>query len=110
MERPLVLLVPTVTMRTARQRELFYSFAAEGIRMALRQNVENGFLPEAALDDLAIIVNAFVHPAASIGRRVMLNNYKATVQALRKAIEGRPTLEQLFEEKASARHPFRYAP
>ncbi len=109
-ERPLILLVPTVTLRTARQRQLFYDFAAEGILMAIRQNIENGFLPEAALDDLALIVNAFVHPAASIGRRVMLNNYKATVQALRKAIEGRPTLEQLFEEKAAARHPFRYAP
>ncbi len=109
-ERPLILLVPTVTLRTARQRQLFYDFAAEGILMAVRQNIENGFLPEAALDDLALIVNAFVHPAASIGRRVMLNNYKATVQALRKAIEGRPMLEQLFEEKASARHPFRYAP
>jgi len=30
--------------------------------------------------------------------------------AIRKAIEGRPTLEELLNEKEAARHPFRYAP
>ncbi len=109
-ERPLTLLVPTVTIRTARQRRLFYEHAAEGISLAVRKNVESGYLPEEALDELVLIVNAFVHPAASIAKRVALNNYKAMMQAVRKAIEGRPTLAQLFNEKAAARHPFRYAP
>ncbi len=109
-ERPLTLLVPTVTARTAKQRRLLYESAVEGITLAIRQNIENGFLPEGVLDDLALIVNVFVHPAASIAKRVALNNYKATVQALRKAIEGRPALHDLFNEKAAARHPFRYAP
>ncbi len=108
-ERPRTLLVPTVTARTARQRFLLER-AAEGINLAIRQNVESGFLPEEALDELVLIVHAFVHPAASIARRVMLNNYKATVQAIRKAIEGRPSVAKLIGEKAAARHPFRYAP
>jgi len=30
--------------------------------------------------------------------------------AIRKAIEGRPTLEELLSQKECARHPFRYAP
>jgi formaldehyde-activating enzyme involved in methanogenesis len=30
--------------------------------------------------------------------------------AIRKAIERRPTLEELLNEKEAARHPFRYAP
>ena len=57
-----------------------------------------------------LIVNAFVHPAASIAKRVEFNNYKATRHAIRKALEGRPTVEELINEKAAARHPFRYAP
>jgi len=109
-EQPLTLLVPTVTVRTARQRTLFYDHAAEGINLAIRQSVESGFLPPDALDELALIVNAFVHPAASIAKRVAFNNYKAANQAIRKAIEGRPTVAELFEERAAARHPFRYAP
>jgi formaldehyde-activating enzyme involved in methanogenesis len=30
--------------------------------------------------------------------------------AIRKAVEGRPSVEELIREKAAARHPFRYAP
>ncbi len=109
-QRPLTLLVPTVTIRTPKQRRLFYDSAAEGINLAIRQSIQSGFLPEEALDELVLIVNVFVHPAASIAKRISFNNYKAMTQAVRKAIEGRPTLEELFDEKAAARHPFRYAP
>jgi 4-hydroxy-tetrahydrodipicolinate synthase len=109
-ERPLTLLVPTVTVRTAKQRRLFYGYAAEGVNLAIRLSTEDGFLPEPILDDVALIVNAFVHPAASIAKRVAFNNYKATRHAIRKALEGRPTVEELVREKAAARHPFRYAP
>ncbi|MBN1179965.1 MAG: dihydrodipicolinate synthase family protein [Anaerolineae bacterium] len=109
-QRPLTLLVPTVTLHTAKQRRLLYEHAAEGVNLAIRQNVESGFLPEDALDDLVLIANVFVHPSASIAKRVAFNNYKAMVQAIRKAIEGRPTVAELFHEKASARHPFKYAP
>ncbi len=108
-EHPLTLLVPTVTVRTAKQHRLL-EHAAEGVNLAIQKNIESGFLPVGALDDLVLIVNAFVHPAASIAKRVAFNNFKATNQAIRKAIEERPTLAELFNEKAAARHPFRYAP
>jgi len=109
-ERPLTLLVPTVTLRTQKARTLFYDSAAEGIDLALQAEIDAGFLAEKILDDIAIIANAFVHPSASIAKRVSFNNYKATRQAVRKAIEGRPTPGELTNEKVSARHPFRYAP
>jgi len=108
-EQPRTLLVPTVTIRTAMQRRLMEE-AAAGVGLAIDLSIEDGFLPEAILDDIALIVNAFVHPAASIARRVAFNNYKATRHAIRKALEGRPRVEELIAEKASARHPFRYAP
>jgi len=109
-ERPRTLLVPTVTLRTAKQRRLFYEHAAEGVNLAIQLSIEDGFLPEPILGDIVLIVNAFVHPAASIARRVDFNNYKATRHAIRKALEGRPTVEEMIREKAAARHPFRYAP
>ncbi|MEE8307649.1 MAG: dihydrodipicolinate synthase family protein, partial [Gammaproteobacteria bacterium] len=109
-ERPRTLLVPTITIRTAKQRRLFYEHAAEGVKLAIRLSIKDGFLPAAILDDVALIANVFVHPSASIARRVEFNNYKATRHAIRKALEGRPTVEELIAEKVSARHPFRYAP
>ena len=108
-ERPRTLLVPTVTLRTDRQRQLFER-AASGVLLAIQHSIDDGFLPDVLLDDIALIVNAFVHSAASIGQRIEFNNYKATRHAIRKALEGRPTVEELVAEKAAARHPFRYAP
>jgi len=109
-ERPRVLLVPTVTIRTKRQARHIYEDAARGINLAVEASIADGFLPQEALDELVMIANAFVHPAAANEKRIEFNNYKAMRHAIRKAIEGRPTLEELLNEKEAARHPFRYAP
>jgi 4-hydroxy-tetrahydrodipicolinate synthase len=109
-ERPRTLLVPTVTVRTKKQARHIYDNAVEGIVMAIQSSLNDGFLPGGALDDLVMIVNAFVHPSAANRRRITINNYKAMRAALRKAIEGRPTVEELLHEKEAARHPLRYAP
>jgi len=109
-ERPRTLLVPTVTVRTKKQAGQVYDDAARGINLAIEASIEDGSLPQGALDDLVMIANVFVHPAAANRKRIEFNNYKAMRAAIRKAIEGRPTLEELLNEKEAARHPFRYAP
>lgn len=109
-ERPLTMLVPTVTVRTAKGRQLVYEEAAGGINLAIEHAVAKHNLPEALLEDICLIANVFVHPAASIRQRIRINNYKAMRGALRKALEARPTLRELVAEKEAARHPFRYAP
>jgi 4-hydroxy-tetrahydrodipicolinate synthase len=109
-ERPMTLLVPTVTVRGAKARQLVYEEAASGINLALEHAISHHNLPEALVDEVCLIANVFVHPAASIRQRVKINNYKAMRGAIRKALEGRPTLRELVAEKEAARHPFRYAP
>ncbi|UCC62970.1 MAG: formaldehyde-activating enzyme [Anaerolineae bacterium] len=109
-ERPRTLLVPTVTVRGTKAAQLVYEDAAAGVNLAVEHSVTQGFLPEGLLDEICLIANVFVHPAAAIRRRIKINNYKAMRGAVRKAIEGRPSVEELIREKAAARHPFRYAP
>ncbi|MEA3340122.1 MAG: 4-hydroxy-tetrahydrodipicolinate synthase [Chloroflexota bacterium] len=109
-ERPRTLLVPTVTVRTAKQRRHVYEEAAQGVVQAIKAEIGAGVLPEDGLDDLCMVANVFVHPAAAIRQRVMFNNFKAMRAAIRKALEGRPALDELLNEKEAARHPFRYAP
>jgi 4-hydroxy-tetrahydrodipicolinate synthase len=108
--RPLTLMVPTVTVRGEKARQLVYEEAAGGIGLALEHAIARRNLPAEILDDICLIANVFVHPAASIRQRVKINNYKAMRGAIRRALEGRPTLEELIREKEAARHPFRYAP
>ncbi len=109
-ERPRTLLVPTVTVRTKKQAAHIYEDAAKGVKEAIEASVRAGVLPQEGLDDLAMIANVFVHPAAANRHRITFNNYKAMLHAIRKALEGRPTLEELIDEREAARHPFRYAP
>jgi len=109
-ERPLTLFVPTVTVRGAKASQLVYEEAVSGVNLAIEHAIAQHNLPEALLDDLCLIANVFVHPAASIRQRVRINNYKAMRGAIRRALEGRPTLKELVAEKEAARHPFRYAP
>jgi 4-hydroxy-tetrahydrodipicolinate synthase len=109
-ERPRTLLVPTVTVRGSKAKQLVYEEAASGVNLAIDHARTEGTLPETLLHDLCVIANVFVHPAASIRQRVKINNYKAMRGAIRKAIENRPTLQELVREREAARHPFRYAP
>ena len=109
-EQPRTLLVPTVTIRSEKQSDHVYEYAARGVRRAIEASINDGFLPRAGLDDLVMIANVFVHPAAANRMRIEMNNFKAMRAAIRKALEGRPTLAELLYERQSARHPFRYAP
>ena len=109
-KRPRTLLVPTITVRSKKQEGHIYECASRGVIGAIEASIADGFLPEDALDDLVMIANVFVHPAAANRTRIEMNNYKAMRAAIRKAIEGRPTLEDLLQERQAARHPFRYAP
>ncbi len=109
-EKPRTLLVPTVTVRTKRQEENIYEHAAKGVNLAIEKSVKDGVLPEGILNHTCMIANVFVHPAAANRHRIMFNNYKAMLHATRKALEERPSIEELINEKECARHPFKYTP
>ncbi len=109
-EEPKIMLVPTVTIRTSKQASHIYKEATEGIVAATEDSVKSGVLPREVLNDIVMIANVFVHPAAVNRQRIRMNNYKAMRAAIRKALENQPTLEEILTEKESARHPFRYAP
>ncbi len=108
--KPLTMIVPTVTIRGMRQASLVYGPAQAAVAKAVVDTVAEHFLPRDAVEDLLIIANVFVHPAAVDRKRIYINNYKAMRHALRKAIEGRPTIEEIMTDKEKARHPLRYTP
>jgi len=101
--KPLTLIVPTVTVRGMRQASLVYGPAQAAVAKAVVDTVDEGFIPKSAVDDLLVIVNVFVHPSAVDRKRVYINNYA-------RAVENRPGIEELLQNKERAKHPFRYTP
>jgi 4-hydroxy-tetrahydrodipicolinate synthase len=108
--KPVTLIVPTVTIKSMRQASMVYGPAQAAVAKAVADSVADGTLPKALIEDLIIIANVFVHPAAVDRQRVYINNYKAMRHAIRKAIEGRPSAEEIIENKDRAKHPYKYTP
>jgi formaldehyde-activating enzyme len=72
--KPPTLLVPTVSIRGMRDASLVYGPAQTGAAKAVVDSVADGTIPQAAVDDVVIIANIFVHPAAVDRKRVYINN------------------------------------
>ena len=108
--KPVTLIVPTVTIRNMRQANIVYGPAQSAVAKAVVDSVADGTISREDADDLIIITNVFVHPAAINRQRVFINNYKAMRHAIRKALEGRPNMDELVENKERAQHPLKYTP
>jgi len=108
--KPVTLIVPTVTIRGMRQASMVYGPAQTAVAKAVIDSVADGIIPKEATEELTIIANVFVHPTAVDRQRVYINNYKAMRHSIRRAIEGRPTMDELIENKDRSKHPFKYTP
>jgi len=108
--KPATVIIPTVTIRSMRQASMVYGPAQTAVAKAVADSVADGTLPKALADDLLIIASVFVHPSAVDRQRVYINNYKAMRHAIRKAVEGRPTMDEILENKERSKHPFKYTP
>lgn len=108
--KPATLIVPTVTMTGMRHASMVFGPAQTAVAKAVVDSVADGTIPKEAVEKLIIIANVFVHPTAVDRQRVYINNYKAMRHAIRKTIEGRPTIEELIENKERSKHPFKYSP
>ena len=108
--KPPTLLVPTVSIKGMRDASLVYGPAQAGAAKAVVDSVADGIIPESSVEDIVIIANIFVHPAAVDRKRVYINNYKAMRHAVRRAVEGWPSTKELIENKEIAKHPFKYTP
>jgi formaldehyde-activating enzyme len=108
--KPTTLIVPTVTITSMRQASMVYGPAQTAVAKAVVDSIADGTIPQEAVENLILIANVFVHPTAVDRQRVYINNYKAMRHAIRKTIEGRPTIKELIENKDRSKHPFKYTP
>jgi len=108
--KPETLIVPTVTITSMRQASMVYGPAQTAVAKAVVDSVADGTIPKTDIEQLLIIANVFVHPTAVDRQRVYINNYKAMRHGIRKAIEGRPNIDELLENKDRSKHPFKYTP
>ncbi len=101
---------PTVTITSEHHKKMVYEVAQRAVADAVRRTITDTIIPEELVPDLVIAANVFVHPSAVNPTRVHINNFISVRHALRRAIEGRQSVEEIIARKDSARHPFAYNP
>ena len=104
--KPATLLVNKVTMKNASQATMMFGPAQASVAKAVMDSVAEGVLPKEEAENLLIIVSVFIQWDATDKSKVYEFNYEATKLAIKRAVEGTPTVDEALAKKDSAKHPF----
>ncbi len=106
MVKPATVMFNKVTIKGSKQAVQMFGPAQRGVAMAVADCVENGTIPADEADDLFVSVGVFIHWLADDDAKIQEYNYKATKEALERAVAGSPTAAEVVAKKSSAEHPF----
>ncbi len=106
MVKPATVMFNKVTIKGSKQAVQMFGPAQRGVAMAVADCVENGTIPADEADDLFVSVGVFIHWLADDDAKIQEYNYKATKEAIERAVAGTPTAKEVVAQKATAEHPF----
>ena len=104
--KPPTILYNKVTIKDARQAVQMFGPAQYAVAKAVADSVAEGVIPANEADDLFICVGVFIHWEAKDDKKIQDYNYKATKEALARAVRGEPKASEVTSKKDAAHHPF----
>jgi 5,6,7,8-tetrahydromethanopterin hydro-lyase len=104
--KPNTVMFNKVTIKGAKQAVQMFGPAQRAVAMAVADSVEDGTIPANEADDLFVSVGVFIHWDANDDAKIQDFNYRATREAIKRAVTGEPKAAQVVAQKGSAKHPF----
>ena len=104
--KPPTILYNKVTIKDARQAVQMFGPAQHAVAKAVADSVAEGVIPASEADDLFITVGVFIHWEAKDNKKIQDFNYRATKEALARAVKGEPKASEVTAKKDAAHHPF----
>jgi 5,6,7,8-tetrahydromethanopterin hydro-lyase len=104
--KPNTILFNKVTIKGAKQAVQMFGPAQYAVAKAVADSVADGTIPAEEADDLFICVGVFIHWQAESDQKIQDFNYRATKEALERAVRGTPTAQEVVSKRSSATHPF----
>lgn len=104
--KPATVMITKVTIKGAKQAVQMFGPAQRGVAMAVADSVEDGTIPADEADDLFVSVGVFIHWDAADDKKIQDFNYRATREALQRAVSGEPKAKDVVAQKGKAAHPF----
>ena len=105
--KPATVMITKVTIKGAKQAVQMFGPAQAAVAKAVADSVANGTIPKNQAEDLCIVCGVFIHWEAKDDKKIYEYNYQATVDAIKSAMTGKPTAEEMIAGKEKAAHPFR---
>ena len=105
--KPATVLVTKVTIKGADQAVQMFGPAQAAVAKAVADSVAEGIIPKNQAEDLVIVCGVFIHWLAKDNKKIYDYNYTATKDAIRAAMTGKPTADEMIAGKDKAAHPFR---
>ena len=102
--KPDTILFNKVTIKGAKQAVQMFGPAQAAVGRAVADSVESGVLQ--ADDNLCILAGVFIHWDAEDDQKIFDFNYRATKEALARAVKGEPKAETVTAKKSTVTHPF----
>ena len=104
--KPDTIMFNKVTIKGAKQAVQMFGPAQYAVAKAVADSVAEGVIPAAEADDLFICVGVFIHWEANDDKKIQDFNYRATKEALARAVNGEPKAADVIKKKDTAKHPF----
>ena len=104
--KPDTIMTNKVTIKGAKQAVQMFGPAQAAVARAVVDSVKEGVIAKDQVDDLCIIVGVFIHWEAEDAKKIYDYNYQATKEGIKRAITGKPTIDEVLAQEGAARHPF----
>jgi 5,6,7,8-tetrahydromethanopterin hydro-lyase len=104
--KPATILFNKVTIKGAKQAVQMFGPAQHAVAKAVADSVADGTIPADQADDLFICVGVFIHWEAADDKKIQEYNYKATKEAIERAVKGEPKASEVVAKRDQVKHPF----
>jgi 5,6,7,8-tetrahydromethanopterin hydro-lyase len=104
--KPNTILFNKVTIKGAKQAVQMFGPAQHAVAKAVADSVAEGIIPIAEADDIFIAVGVFIHWEAADDQKIQDFNYRATKEAIARAVKGEPKATEVVAQRDTAKHPF----
>lgn len=104
--KPATILFNKVTIKGADQAVQMFGPAQHAVAKAVADCVAEGTIPQEEIDNIFICVGVFIHWEAKDNAKIQDYNYRATKEAIERAVASFPSAQELLNQKDKAKHPF----
>ena len=103
--KPATLIIPKVTVSGLVDADKIFGPAQTAVGRAVADAVAEGVIDENDAESMVILVSVFIHPEAKDYRKIYQYNYGATKLAIKRALNGYPSMKKVLAEKDRGTHP-----